>query len=126
MVCWLRCKSRLRAYNANCAKVAACLQAIVEIASYLGIDVIETYLQDPDVKFILTERDPDKWIQSMNSSIGELIKDVDTFPLAVLKRFEYWANRFFYLNQLMYWVFSNGKSPEDKNSHADMRQNYIQ
>jgi len=51
------------------------LQAILEIPSYLGTSVLEAYKDDPDVKFILTERDPKSFVRSMEGSVGTFLNN---------------------------------------------------
>jgi hypothetical protein len=36
--------------------------------------VIEAYVDDPNVKFMLTERDPEKWVAPFNNTAGTLMK----------------------------------------------------
>jgi hypothetical protein len=48
----------------------------------MGMDLIKAYLKDPDVKFILTERDPDKWVnlgQQHGSARGQYGTPVSVF-----------------------------------------------
>lgn len=37
------------------------------MTSVLSADVLESYIQLPDMKFILAEREPLKWARSINS-----------------------------------------------------------
>ena len=47
--------------------MGSCIQALTDIPAAVFVDELaQTY---PDAKVILTIRDPDKWLASMNSSV---------------------------------------------------------
>ncbi|KAE8151539.1 hypothetical protein BDV25DRAFT_152531 [Aspergillus avenaceus] len=98
---------------------------LMEIPSYIGLRSLQRYIDDPDVKFIVTERSPDKWVKSINSTIGEAIKLAAQLPLCVLKRFDSELGHFLHLAQVMYWAYSDGAQPGDANCDAALRQNYV-
>ena len=42
----------------------------------------------PEARFILTERDLDAWIKSVDNSLGMVYKAGNTFPLSLVKRLD--------------------------------------
>lgn len=102
--------------------------AIVEVPSYLGMDMIDAYAEDPDVKFILTERDPKKWALSFNNTCYNVAKMATTFPLNILKYFQADLYQFLEVNKLVYQAFANGTMPGDpdnEDSLCDYYSSYI-
>jgi hypothetical protein len=106
--------------------VAVSIQCLVELASYLGAPVLDAYLEDPDVKFILTERDPDKWVTSFQNTIGDIIKMIASFPVNLLRFFNLDIFHFFLLNQLLYYVYSDGTQPDQSGNAMALRRNYVE
>lgn len=92
----------------------------------MGMHYFRSYAEDPDIKFILTERDPGRWCRSVNNTAGYVADLARTFPTCVLKYFDAPLGDFLYLNQLLYWAVSDGANPGDPNSDAAMRRNYIE
>lgn len=86
---------------------------------------MEGYINDPEVKFILTERDPDKWVRSFNNTAGAAAMNGNVFPMNILKHFnnELWG--FFNNCQIMYWSMSDGTDPGHPNNEEALRKNYI-
>ncbi|KAF7596688.1 hypothetical protein BBP40_000611 [Aspergillus hancockii] len=99
---------------------------LIEIPSYIGLRSIEAYAQDPEVKFILTERNPDKWVKSFNNTLGEAIRQTTLFPMNILKHFDPVIGNFFHLTKLMYWSFSDGTTMGDPNNEDALRRNYVE
>jgi hypothetical protein len=91
----------------------------------LGPEVLEAYANDPNVKFILTDRDPDKWVTSMNKTAGEIVTKIDQFPLNVLRYFNKDLNSFLTLNKTIYGAIADGTFPGDKDNSEAMRRNYV-
>ncbi|KAE8149316.1 P-loop containing nucleoside triphosphate hydrolase protein [Aspergillus avenaceus] len=98
----------------------------IELPSYLGQEALEVYAQDPDVKFILTERDPDKWVKSVNSTVAKVVSMANSFPVNILKHFESTLFHFFRLNVTMYRAISDATSPGDPENEAALRRNYVE
>lgn len=103
------------------------MQCIIEIPSYLGMQFLRTYADDPDVKFILTERDPGRWARSFLNTVGYVVDLASSFPVNILKRFEGHVGAFLYLNQIAFGAFADGASPGDA-AYAEMalRRNYLE
>ncbi|KAJ5707158.1 hypothetical protein N7488_006959 [Penicillium malachiteum] len=97
---------------------------IVEIPSYMGTDLLEAYGQDPDVKFILTERDPKKWSRSVNNTAGQVVIAANKFPLNVLKHFEPTLYHFFRMNTLAYNILAAGTKIGDQDNEKELVRSY--
>ena len=92
----------------------------------MGTDALKAYAEDPDVKFILTERDPDKWVKSVNSTVAEVVKIASSFPINILKHFEAESGQFFHLNCVMYDALSDGTRLPDPRNPSALRRNYVE
>ena len=92
----------------------------------MGAQALEVYAEDPDVKFILTHRDPDKWVTSMNNTVANVVRMATSFPMNILKHFDIILKGFFRLNQVMFWAMSDGTNPGDPNNEAALRRNYVE
>ncbi|KAF9889600.1 hypothetical protein FE257_007108 [Aspergillus nanangensis] len=101
-------------------------KCFIEVMTYIGPRALEGYAADPDVKFILTERDPDAWVKSFNKTAGQNVTMATTFPLNVLKHFNTNLGCFFHLNQLAYWSMSDKTMPGDPDNEATLRKNYVE
>lgn len=91
----------------------------------MGPEVLEAYADDPNVKFILTDRDPDKWVTSVNNTAGDIYTKLHQFPLNVLKYFNTDVASFLRLNKLIYGAISDGTAPGDENNREALRRNYV-
>ncbi|KAB8215972.1 hypothetical protein BDV33DRAFT_227295 [Aspergillus novoparasiticus] len=99
---------------------------LMEIPSYIGSRAMRGYIEDPDVKFIVTERSPEKWVRSIDNTIGEAVKAAHQFPLNILKRFDSELGHFLRLATVMYWAYADGANPGDANSEAALYKNYVE
>ncbi|OGM42402.1 tubulin alpha-1 chain [Aspergillus bombycis] len=99
---------------------------LMEIPSYIGTRAIRGYIEDPNVKFIVTERMPEKWVRSIDNTIGEAVKAANQFPLNILKRFDSELGHFLHLATVMYWAYADGANPGDANSEAALYKNYVE
>ncbi|KAG5974546.1 hypothetical protein E4U55_008163, partial [Claviceps digitariae] len=97
---------------------------LVEIPSFLGPAILKAYADDPNIKFILTDRDPDKWVTSINNTVGDIVHSSIGFPLNILRHFDGYLYWFFSLNQSIYGVLADGTLPEEKDNRALLRRNY--
>ncbi|KAJ5263166.1 hypothetical protein N7478_010771 [Penicillium angulare] len=113
-----------RATRADCDKWFANYDAIVEVTSLLSTEVLESYAKDPDVKFILTERDPRKWALSINNSGGKAFQAVSSFPLNILKYFDSQLYHFIEPHLVMYNAFASGTRPGDTDNEEVLCQFY--
>ena len=94
--------------------------------SFLGPAIIEAYVEDPEVKFILVERESEKWVASLNNTAGGLMKVLHGFPLVFLKYFDSVLHRFVTLNETCFWSFSDGNNPKDPNCEVALYRNYAE
>ena len=60
-------------------------QSTTDIAMFLADDLVKAY---PDAKFILTMRDPQAWLRSLQSTIVPFQRVQYRFPFNVLKWFD--------------------------------------
>lgn len=84
---------------------------MVEIPSYMGMDMIEAYAEDPDVRFILTERSPEKWAKSVNNTTAQVATMCSQFPFSILKYFDSTLFEFLDLNRVIYQGLACGTKP---------------
>ncbi|KAE8373850.1 hypothetical protein BDV26DRAFT_271010 [Aspergillus bertholletiae] len=99
---------------------------LVEIPSFLGTAVFEAYEKDPDVKFILTEREPEKWVASINNTAGPIVKQAKSFPLNILKYFDNGLYQFITQTETTYAVLSDRTYPNGPRNEAALRRNYTE
>jgi hypothetical protein len=101
------------------------MQCLVEIPSYMGMDLIQAHLKNPDVKFILTERDPDKWVDSVNNTAGGVANMAYQFPFSILKYFDSTIYEFLDLNVVTYRGLSGCTQIGSTENRENLRQFYI-
>ncbi|KAF9882899.1 hypothetical protein FE257_004913 [Aspergillus nanangensis] len=99
---------------------------VLEMSSYVGLRALKGYAEDPEIKFILTERSPEKWARSMNNTVAKAIMVADTFPMNLFVHFDSELYTFFDLARFMYLAWSDGTMPGHPNNEAALRQNYIE
>lgn len=97
---------------------------IVEIASFIGKDIIKSYANDPDVKFILTERNPEKWAKSVNNTAAKVVTMGSQFPMSVLKHFDEMLSSFISLNITVYRAFAGSTAPGDPENERMLTEFY--
>lgn len=90
----------------------------------MGTDIIEAYADDPDVKFILTERDSEKWALSVNNTAGGLIDMPYMFPFVILKYFDATLYRFLVMNETVYRAISKCTRPGDADNIPSLQKHY--
>ncbi|KAJ5456574.1 hypothetical protein N7530_011848 [Penicillium desertorum] len=117
--------SGVKKYNrADYDKWLGDYDCLVEIPSMMGPDLIEAYIDDPGVKFILTERNPDKWATSVNNTAGVVIDMPYQFPFSILKYFDATLYRFLAMNELVYRAMSGCTGPGDAENAQNLRKHY--
>ncbi|EAW20279.1 uncharacterized protein NFIA_099130 [Aspergillus fischeri NRRL 181] len=112
--------------KADLDKLTADYDCLIEIPSFLGPALLDEYAQDPEVKFILTERDPDRWAKSVNGTAGFVVKAAASFPLNVLKHFDKELGTFLALNTTLYAVVADSTKPGQPGNEAALRRNYVE
>ncbi|KAK8016162.1 hypothetical protein PG993_014351 [Apiospora rasikravindrae] len=99
---------------------------IIEIPSFLLDAIYRAYGDEPGVKFLLTERDPDAWVRSVTGGPAELITALDTpGPLSLSRHFDAFNDEFFKLTSLMYESMAEGKGPKDPGAQPALRRSYV-
>lgn len=88
------------------------------------MDLIEAYADDPEVKFILTERCPEKWARSVNNTAGQVAAMGLSFPFNILKHFEPWLYHFLDMNVLVYDALAGGTKLGDKDNEKMLAAYY--
>ncbi|KAJ5693174.1 hypothetical protein N7462_002597 [Penicillium macrosclerotiorum] len=97
---------------------------LVEIPSYLGKNIFEAYANDPEVKFILTERRPDSWARSLNNSAGGVVALSSQFPFNILKHFDATLHEFLEVNCMVYSALSGCTKPGDPDNEKELISYY--
>lgn len=92
----------------------------------MGMDVMEAYVEDPNVKFILTERDPQKWAASINKTAGQMAAMGGTFPMNILKYFDRLLYEFCLVNQIMYCAMAGGTQIGDLDNEEMLCRYYTE
>ena len=90
----------------------------------MGKDLLGAYADDPDVKFILTERQPEKWARSMNNSAGAVATLATSFPMNILKYFDPTLFEFMKANVLIYNALSGCTKPGDPDNERELCNHY--
>lgn len=88
------------------------------------MDLIEAYIDDPDVKFILTERNPEKWATSVNNTAGTLSQMAYKFPFVILKYFDATLYAFLRMNELAYCAIARGTKPGEPDNSSNLQKHY--
>ena len=90
----------------------------------MGRDLLGVYAEDPDVKFILTERSPVKWAKSVNNSAGGVVKMAESFPMNILKNFDPTLGEFMKSNVLIYDALARGTRPGHPENEEELCKSY--
>ncbi|KAJ5182786.1 hypothetical protein N7492_000402 [Penicillium capsulatum] len=112
--------------RADCDKWMTGYDCLVEIPSYMGMDVMEAYVDDPDVKFILTERDPQKWASSVNKTAAQVAGLATQFPTNILKYFDGFLYEFLRMNQIVYRAMAGGTQVGDPDNEEMLCKYYTE
>lgn len=87
---------------------------------------MDAYIDDPDVKFILTERNPTSFARSIQNTVGNFIRAGHSLPLGLLKYFDTYNRAFFNLGDDMYRVYTKGKWPDEPGCDENIERWYEQ
>lgn len=88
---------------------------------YFFDEFLEFY---PDAKFIITDRDADAWVKSLNNTVCRLLDMVKSFPLTFFKRIDPWISAFCSLNCTLERVVFHDKG--SVHGIEDAREDFIQ
>ncbi|KAK8087243.1 hypothetical protein PG994_002217 [Apiospora phragmitis] len=93
---------------------------IVEMPFFMLTETVEAY---PDAKFLLMERDPDKWAKSWLNTIGPLTLQFSQFPISITKYFNPLSRamgRFAVLNRRLFFK----SDQNDEAAHRNLVAHY--
>lgn len=76
------------------------------------------------MKFILTERQPEKWAASINNTAGKLATKATEFPFSILKYFDSTLYEFLTLNILVYRAIAGGTAPGEPGNEEALCRYY--
>ncbi|KAI0388792.1 P-loop containing nucleoside triphosphate hydrolase protein [Xylariaceae sp. FL0594] len=63
---------------------------IIEMPFFMLPQIVDAY---PDAKFLLTERDPERWADSLLNTVGLAQTRINSFPMTLFKYFDAWMMR---------------------------------
>ncbi|KAL7781632.1 hypothetical protein V8C37DRAFT_417130 [Trichoderma ceciliae] len=98
---------------------------IIEVSSYMPLQINRAYLDDPNVKFLLTEREPDKWAKSFNRQVGHMNDYLASIPISILRHFDKGLWYHWHFNALVYGLFSGMTKRGHPENEQILRQSYI-
>ncbi|KAK8120572.1 P-loop containing nucleoside triphosphate hydrolase protein [Apiospora kogelbergensis] len=99
---------------------------LIESPCYLGASGIQTYVDDPNIKFILTQRSPESFAKSLSGSLGCYYAKLHEWPLTaarVCDGFVWELERMF---RLMTFRWSHGLHPSDPDFRSALEQSYLE
>ncbi|CAJ2514045.1 Uu.00g021640.m01.CDS01 [Anthostomella pinea] len=93
---------------------------IIEMPFFMLHSVVRAY---PEAKFLLTERDPEKWAKSFENTIGHSCQRMEQLPMSVFKYFDSFVSNMssFGRKQLGYCTNGFGLTEE---GHRHLVENY--
>jgi hypothetical protein len=122
-----RLTSKTRRYDRHdFDKWFADYDALVEIPSYFNTSMVEAYAEDPDVKFLFTERGPDSWVRGFNGYVGGIVVGVEGPLMKVLKQFHATLWHFCQINLLCYAAIAGNTRPGDPGNEERLRRFYVE
>ncbi|KZL83869.1 hypothetical protein CI238_06993 [Colletotrichum incanum] len=107
-------------------KLFAGYDCIVESPCYLCPNIIKTYLEDPDVKFILTERTPESWAKSIAGSLGAYHAKLAKPPLSIARYFDSFIWELTALFKAMTHRWSGGLEPSEPGFNDALAKSYVE
>ncbi|KAK1999816.1 hypothetical protein LX36DRAFT_463523 [Colletotrichum falcatum] len=107
-------------------KLFAGYDCIVESPCYLCPNIIKTYLDDPDVKFILTERTPESWAKSIAGSLGAYHEKLAKPPLSIARYLDSFIWELTALFRAMTHRWSGGLEPSDPGFNDALARSYVE
>ncbi|KAI1470287.1 P-loop containing nucleoside triphosphate hydrolase protein [Daldinia caldariorum] len=97
---------------------------IIEMPFFMLRSTLEAY---PDAKFLLTERNPDKWAKSFENTVGMMAEKLTSFPMSVFKYFDAFAYHMARMGTVVLNYYTNGcgLTPEGHKNLMNNYSNYI-
>ncbi|KAI0549777.1 P-loop containing nucleoside triphosphate hydrolase protein [Xylaria curta] len=93
---------------------------IIEMPFFMLRSTLKAY---PDAKFLLTERDPEKWAKSFMNTIGWAALRLRRLPMSIFKRFDNFAFYMDRFNGQMVDYYTNGLGVSEEGRKA-LVENY--
>lgn len=88
--------------------------------------MVESFIQAyPDAKFLLTERDPDRWVKSLMQTIGAFADAGRAFPMSLLNHFDEYNDKVFKLTGDIMDIYTKGKEWDSEEGRRNSRQFYV-
>lgn len=93
-------------------------QVIIEMPFFMLHSTLKAY---PDAKFLLTERDPNKWAKSFVNTIGRITTSFHRFPMVIFKYFDSFASSMSFMGTTVQRYYTNGYelTPEGQKQLAE-------
>ncbi|KAI0453603.1 P-loop containing nucleoside triphosphate hydrolase protein [Xylaria acuta] len=97
---------------------------IIEMPFFMLRSTLKAY---PDAKFLLTERDPEKWAKSFMNTVGVATTRLNSFPMSTFKKFDNFAfNMAIFSNRAVnYCTNGFGMSEEGRKALVENYKSYI-
>ncbi|KAI1760996.1 P-loop containing nucleoside triphosphate hydrolase protein [Hypoxylon sp. FL1150] len=97
---------------------------IIEMPFFMLHSTLKAY---PDAKFLLTERNPDKWAKSFVNTIGKLTTAFRSFPMVIFKHFDAFAYNMSTMGLAIQSYYTNGYelTPEGQKQLVENYKSYI-
>ncbi|KAI2625169.1 hypothetical protein GGS21DRAFT_310508 [Xylaria nigripes] len=93
---------------------------ITELPFLMLRSILKAY---PDAKFLLVERNPEKWAKSYLATVGRASLVFDNFPMSVFQYFDAWAYYTHRLGRVMSGYYTNELGASEKGRRA-LIENY--
>ncbi|KAI0117798.1 hypothetical protein GGR51DRAFT_555082 [Nemania sp. FL0031] len=93
---------------------------IIEMPFFMLRSTLKAY---PDAKFLLTERDPEKWAKSFMNTAGLAITNIKRLPMSVFRRFDGFASHMHMFGGMLLDYNTNGFGVSEQGRQA-LIENY--
>ncbi|KAI0844020.1 P-loop containing nucleoside triphosphate hydrolase protein [Daldinia vernicosa] len=97
---------------------------IIEMPFFMLRSVLKAY---PDAKFLLTERNPEKWARSFENTVGMVHKKFSSLPMSIFKYFDGFTSGMSSMGRMWVGYYTNGYgiTPEGHKYLIENYKNYI-
>lgn len=102
-----------------------CKQCIIESPCYLGSASIETYLEDPNIKFLLTDRTPSSFAKSLRGSLIAYHIKLNQFPLCITRYLDPFVWELDAMFRLMTNRWTGGLDPSSDRVQKVLEEAYV-
>lgn len=98
-------------------------QCLVECPCYFGTAGLNLFLEDPNIKFILTTRSPKSFSNSLSSTLGRYYAKLGEWPLSAARHCDGFVWELERMFGLMWNRWSDGLHPNHPDAHAALEKN---